>query len=136
MIDAAPPTATPAQARKSTLVVAAIFALICGVQWYRGRLFAAEVTGALAALLFVVAVIPPAAMWFFGRWMALAAILGYVNTRILLSLFFYLIMTPVGVVLRLTGHDGLERRSKERKATYWHTREHTKQSREGFERAF
>ncbi len=130
------PAATPAQARKSTLVVSAIFGLICAVQWYRGRLLPAEITGAIAALLLVVALVPPAAMWFFGRWMGLAAILGYVNTRILLSLFYYFIMTPVGAVLRLTGHDGMARRSKERKSTYWQVREQTRQTREGFERAF
>lgn len=133
---ATPPQATPTQARNSTLLVAAIFAVIGGVQWYRGRLLAAEITGAIAAVLLVCAMIPPAARWFFGRWMALAMVLGYVNTRILLSLFFYVIMTPVGLVLRLTGHDGLARRGRTRQKTYWQPRESTRQSREGFERAF
>lgn len=128
--------ATPAQARKSTLLVAAIFALISGWQYYRGRPLATQMTGGLAFVLFLVALIPPAAMWFFRRWMGLAAVLGYFSTRIILSLFFYFILTPFGLALRLSGHDAMARRSKERKSSYWHPREHTRQTRESFERAF
>ena len=128
---------TVSQARKSTLIVAAIFGFLCGWQWYRGRPVLSEVFGAASAVLLVCAMIPAAAVWFFRRWMALAAVLGYVNTRILLSLFFYVIMTPVGFIMRVTGHDGLQRRGARRgQASYWHRREHTRQSKEGFERAF
>jgi Saxitoxin biosynthesis operon protein SxtJ len=128
---------TVSQARKSTLIVAAIFGFLCGWQWYRGRPLLSEIFGVASVVLLVCAMIPVAAVWFFGRWMALAAILGYVNTRILLSLFFYVIMTPVGLIVRITGHDGMQRRGALRgQASYWHPREHTRQSKEGFERAF
>ena len=128
---------TVSQARKSTLIVAAIFAFLCGWQWYRGRPLLSEIFGVASAVLLVCAMIPAAAAWFFGRWMALAAILGYINTRILLSLFFYLIMTPVGFVMRITGHEGMQRQTTPRgQASYWHRRGHTRQTREGFERAF
>jgi hypothetical protein len=134
LTESGPPV--PGQARKSTLVVAAVFALICAVQVYRGRVLAAEITGGLATVLFMCAFIPPAAQWFFARWMALAAVLGYVNTRIILSAFFYLVMTPVSLVLRMTGYDAMARRERTRKATYWHRREATRQTRQGFERAY
>jgi Saxitoxin biosynthesis operon protein SxtJ len=127
---------TVVQARKSTLIVAAIFAFLCGWQWYRGRPLLSEIFGVASAALLVCAMIPPAAVWFFGRWMALAAVLGYINTRILLSLFFYLIMTPVGFIMRITGHDGMQRSAPRGQASYWHRRELTRQTREGFERAF
>jgi len=127
---------TTAQARKSTLIVAAVFAVLSGLQWYRGRPLVAEVCGIAAALLLVCAMIPPAAVWFFKRWLAIAAALGYVNTRILLSLFFYLVITPAGNILRLFGHDAMDRRSKTKKKSYWQPRQRMRQSREEFERAF
>ena len=128
---------TVSQARKSTLIVATIFGFLCGWQWYRGRPLLSEIFGVASVVLLVCAMIPVAAVWFFGRWMALAAILGYVNTRILLSLFFYVIMTPVGFIMRITGHDGMQRRGPLRgQASHWHRREHTRQTKEGFERAF
>ncbi len=33
--------------------------------------------------------------------MAFAVVLGHVNTRIILTLLYYLVMTPVGLVMRL-----------------------------------
>ena len=128
--------ATPAQQRKSTLLVAGVFAAIAGYQLYRGRPLAAQLTGGLAGLLFLVAFVPPAARAFFRMWMALAGVLGYFSTRILLTVFFYLVMTPFGAVMSWTGHQRMSRRPKGRLATYWHRREHTRQTREGFERGF
>lgn len=133
MIDVEP--FTTAQARKSTLVVSAVLAAIGGWQWYRGRETAVMVLAVSVGVLLVCAAIPPAARWFHKWWMTLAGILGYVNSRILLSLLYFLIMTPVGFFVRLSGHDPLTRR-KGNEPSYWRKREHTRQTREGFERAF
>ena len=126
---------TVKQARKSTLVVAAVLTLIAGWQFYRGRVTAAEVLAIIVGLLLVCATIPAAAKWFHKWWMTLAGILGYVNSRIILGALFYLLMTPVGLVLRLVGHDPLERR-KGNEPSYWRRRGATRQTREGYERAF
>jgi hypothetical protein len=67
--------------------------------------------------------------------MRFAAVLGAINTRILLTVVFYGIFTPFGVWRRLTGRDPLERRIKPQ-PSYWTRRTSTRQTREGFERAF
>lgn len=36
-------------------------------------------------------------------WMAFAAVMGWLNTRLLLGVVFYLLMAPLGLLLRLTG---------------------------------
>lgn len=36
-------------------------------------------------------------------WMLLAKILGYINSRILLSIIFFLVLTPVALLMRLLG---------------------------------
>jgi len=122
------------QAQKSTALVAGVLALIAALQWYRGH-GVAVVWGALAGALLVCALIPPAARVFFRVWMAFAGILGAINTRILLSAFFYLVVTPVGFVVRLLGKDPLDRRGPT-KRSYWSRRPNTRQTPEGFERAF
>lgn len=38
-------------------------------------------------------------------WMALGHLMGWINTRIILTLFFYGILTPMGLVARLLGKD-------------------------------
>ena len=37
----------------------------------------------------------------FRAWMKLAAVLGWINTRILLILVYYLVVTPIGLLMRL-----------------------------------
>jgi hypothetical protein len=48
--------------------------------------------------------------WPSAAWWKLAAILGFINARILLTLMFTLVLTPVSAVWRLTGKDPLARR--------------------------
>jgi hypothetical protein len=46
----------------------------------------------------------------YRSWMRLALALGWLNTRLILSLVFYGFMTPVALILRWTGKDPLHRR--------------------------
>ena len=52
------------------------------------------------AFLLVEFLVPPLAKTLFKGWMALAHLLGYVNTRILVTLVFFLLITPVGLLKR------------------------------------
>jgi hypothetical protein len=52
-------------------------------------------------------------------WMRLAALLGWINTRLLLSLFFFAVLTPLALLARLFGHDPLRRRRSSSAASYW-----------------
>ena len=42
-------------------------------------------------------------------WMRLAHVLGWVNTRIILGIVFYLVFTPTAFILRLFGCDPMNR---------------------------
>jgi len=128
-------TYTLPQARKSTLVVAAVTAALGAWQIYRGRPNLAEAFGAASVALIVCAMIPAGAMWFNKWWMNLARGLGYVNSRIVLSLLYYVVITPTGILTRMLGHDPLERR-KGHEPSYWRKRARTRQLRQEYERAF
>ncbi len=69
-------------------------------------------------------------------WMAFAYALGWVNTRILLVLFFFLVITPVSLVLRMIGKDPLLRRSEPDLKSYWIAREKGSFDRESYLRQF
>jgi hypothetical protein len=51
-------------------------------------------------------------------WMRLAAALGWLNTRILLGLVFYVIMVPFGLIMRLAGKDPLAQRFDRNAVSY------------------
>jgi hypothetical protein len=69
-------------------------------------------------------------------WMVLAHALAWINTRLLLGLFFFLVMTPVGLVMRMTGKDSLQRRFDRSAPTYWIKREKKPMDRNRYQRLF
>lgn len=127
---------TNAQARKSALLVAAVLLGIAAWNVYRGRMTVVLIFGALGAALVVAGLlVPPAARAFHTAWMRFAVLLGHINSRVLLTLMYYLVVTPYGVVTRLVGRDPLRRRGTAQ-GSYWVERKTTRQTREQFERLF
>ena len=45
--------------------------------------------------------------------------IGFVMSHVLLAIVWYLVITPVGLVMRLLGRDPLERRFEREAPTYW-----------------
>lgn len=63
---------------------------------------------ALGAVLMALGRLAPSALRVPSRyWWRFAQALGWVNARVLLTLFFALVLTPVGVIMRLFGHNPL-----------------------------
>jgi len=56
-------------------------------------------------------------------WMKLAFVLGWFMTRVILSVFYYLILTPIGLILRVTGKDLLDKEINRDAKSYWIKRE-------------
>ncbi|MGE5498981.1 MAG: SxtJ family membrane protein [Syntrophothermus sp.] len=69
-------------------------------------------------------------------WMAIGIILGWFTTRIILSVLYYIILTPIGFVMRLSGKDLLEMKIQKDKRSYWNYREEKPYSRTDTERQF
>lgn len=51
-------------------------------------------------------------------WMALGHALGWVNSRIALGLVYWLVLQPIALVMRLSGHDPLRNRWDPKASTY------------------
>jgi len=106
--------------RQFGLLVGGVFLLLAGWWTFRGRFSAvAPYAAVLGALLFVLgAVVPRALYWPNRGWMALAEALSYVSTRVVLAIVFFLAVTPIGIVKRMTGWDPLRRRGRPA-SSYW-----------------
>ncbi len=59
----------------------------------------------------------------YGPWMAVGRVMGRVNAFILLTLLFFLLFTPLGLLMRLFGWDPLGRKLNRPATTYWVKRE-------------
>ncbi len=110
--------------------------LFAALSLWRSHLLRAELFAGIGAMLVLLALLAPSwAIPFHVAWMKFAAVLGYINSRIILSLMYYGVMAPIGVILRLTGRDPLHRR-RGASGSYWIPRAKTRQDREQFERLF
>lgn len=129
-------TVGDAQARKSALTVSVVLLLLAAWNFYRGRQTVVYLTGGAGLFLLVVGLLlPPLARGFHVFWMRVAAVLGYVNSRLLLSLLYYGVFAPYNLISRLVGRDPLNRR-RAAQETYWLPRKTTRQTKEQFERLF
>jgi saxitoxin biosynthesis operon SxtJ-like protein len=108
--------------REFGLIVGTIFTLLGAWWWYRAKYtVAAEVLVPLGLLLVLLGLLVPRALKYPNRaWMFLAEVLGFISTRIILGLVFYLVITPIGVFKRMFGWDPLGRRSATA-GSYWRT---------------
>ncbi|MDD5657464.1 MAG: SxtJ family membrane protein [Elusimicrobia bacterium] len=107
--------------RKFGLVILAGFGLIGGLAFWRGRHCAAACLWTAAAAVEVAALAAPRlAAVFYQAWMAFGFAMGTVVSTAALLAFFYLIVTPIGLVMRLLGRDALNlRRPRGAAGSYW-----------------
>jgi hypothetical protein len=68
-------------------------------------------------------VIPPAGVGIVWLWFRLALVLGWINTRIILSALYYVFVTPIAVLFRLAGNDPMAKSGKGKSIYVW--RDHT-----------
>jgi hypothetical protein len=97
--------------RNFGLVVGVVTMAIAALQLWRGRPTVAGVAAAIGLALLVSGTLAPALLVVPNRWWRrVGHALGWINTRILLSLFFFVILMPVGLIMRLAGKDPLDLR--------------------------
>ena len=88
--------------------VGAVCVLLAGLFLWRGQPRVSSAWLAIGASLLATAWVCPSVLRDPSRWwMRFAHALGWVNSRALLSIFFFVIITPIGVVMRLAGWDPL-----------------------------
>ncbi len=105
--------------RRFGFTVAIPLALLGGVGIWRGHVVLPVVLGGLAVILTGLAVVGSRLLGPVHRvWMQVAHALGWFNTRVLLGLVYFFVMTPIGIVMRVMGRDPLDRRLKDR-PSYW-----------------
>ncbi len=73
-------------------------------------------------LLIPVVALPKSLFWIHKGWMAVGHILGWINTRIILGVVFYVIVTPIGVVRHWLGKDPIGQHLRPDLDTYRVTR--------------
>ncbi len=69
-------------------------------------------------------------------WMTLAVILGWVMTRVILCILFFVIVTPIGLISRLFGKRFLDLEFDENARTYWVPKRSSRTDKSDYEKQF
>lgn len=70
--------------------------------------------------------------WIYVPWMLMAEALGHINTRLILGIVFYLLITPMGLMARLMGKDILKLKLDKKAQSYKSKSQDIHTSEQGF----
>jgi hypothetical protein len=105
--------------RKFGLTVGGVFILLGVLLLLRHRSSYLSFLCAGALLMASAVIWPRALKYVYIAWMALAFTLGFIMSNVILTLFFFLFVTPIGLLARLFQKDFLARKWDKRAASYW-----------------
>ncbi|MCW5555047.1 MAG: hypothetical protein KIS67_23145 [Verrucomicrobiae bacterium] len=109
--------------RKFGLVVGGVLTGLGLLFLWRHKLYYPYFLWPGVVLVFFGAVWPRALKWVYLVWMSAAFVLGFAMAHVILTLLFFVIITPVGLVARLAGKDFLRLKLNRVAKSYWLPRE-------------
>jgi len=125
------------QARRFGAILVVLLGVLAGLSLWRGHAGRAGIlVGAAVLTGFVAAFVLPLWLRLFRLWMKLGEGLSWVMTRVILSIFFYVILTPFGLLVRLLGKELLDLEWHDGKPSYWIDRVPPETTLERYERQY
>ncbi len=107
---------SPSELKEFGLLMTWAFPLFIGViaPWFLGK--GLQWWTLWVSLCFILpAFLAPKLIYYpFRTWMYVASIIGFINTRLILGLTFYLLIFPIGIALRLTNKLQYKKNNKSR----------------------
>jgi hypothetical protein len=101
------------------------FWLIAGVLLWKstGNLTVVAMVWSLAAFVSIIGFFVPRWMRFVWlAWMGAAFPIGWLVAHVMLATIYYGVVTPIGLILRMRGHDPIQRDIDRSRDTYWRPR--------------
>jgi len=122
--------------RKFGITMGIVLVLLGGLIWWRGKDYYSYLF-ILSAVFFPLGLVIPLLLKPVHKiWMTLAILMSWFMTRVILSVLFYLGLTPIGFLAKLFGKDFLGLKfSKNTTHSYWIPKEKVK-DRNNYEKQF
>jgi hypothetical protein len=122
--------------KKTGITVGIVLILISLLLWYLGKtsfVYFSSIGGLFVILAFIaIPILRP----FHKLWMMLALAMGFVMSRVILTILYYFILTPIGLIAKLVGKKFMPVRFDKSALTYWEKRENPVKQQIDYERQF
>ena len=124
--------------RSFGLLMACVLLLVGGWLWWNSAATWPWAAVSAALLAAIGLAIPSFLKPIYKGWMILALIMGWVMTRVVLTLVYYLVLTPIGILGRAFGEQFLHLKIKRSGETpsYWVRRTGPPREKSDYERQF
>jgi len=122
--------------RKFGITIGIILLIIAGFLFYQEKDSFRILVGVATALIVSGIIIPIILKPLYLIWMIITTILGWFMTRLILSLIFFVIVSPIGLVSRLLGKDYLSLNKDDSIKSYWNYRDRDKEKNQDYEKQF
>jgi hypothetical protein len=110
---------SPKDWRTFGLVIGALFLLLAISLWYRHH-YGYENILIISGLFLIPAAISPFLLFFpYKLWMSFAVVLSWITTILILLILYFLIITPLGFILRKAGYQFSGIFDTSNKGSYW-----------------
>jgi len=113
---------SPRALRRFGFTVGFVILFLGFVLWWRQHSAGLLLISIAALLLLAGGLAPSSLKWVHGPWMVGSLALGWIVTRILLTLVFFLVITPIGLLQRLLGKSAIQVAFTTNSASYWQRR--------------
>ena len=114
-----------------------MLSLLCLYFYYKKEYNISYVCVVIAITLATITLMKPEFLQpFKNYWMKLGYFMGMIINPIILSFMFFIIITPIGIIARLVGHDPLKLKKNILNNSYWTIREDEDLIKKSFENQF
>ena len=122
--------------KKTGISVGVVLILISLLLWYLGKASFVyfSITGGLFIILAFIAI--PVLRPFHKLWMMLALLMGFVMSRVILTILYYIVLTPIGLLAKIVGKKFMPLGFDKNASTYWEKRENTAKQKIDYDRQF
>lgn len=118
--------------RKFGIIALIFFGCLCGLGLWAGKVVPTYLFGALSIIGLGFVVIPGPLRPVYEGWLKVAHLIGRVITVAVLSLAYYLVITPSAILKRIFGGTPLPVKPNKTAASYWIKRDEKVQPKERF----
>lgn len=122
--------------RKFSFTLFAALTILGGLLFWKYGTLSLILFGVGLALLTIGIIRPNWLRGLYKVWMALAIVLGFISSHLLLAILYYFVLTPLGLVMRSFGRDPLLKRHDTTMSTYWEKKEKKDYSKKQYEKMF
>ena len=122
--------------RKFGITVGSVLVVLAIVFYFLDRSYFIYF-GAAGLVLIIMGFISPVILKPLNKvWMGLAIVLSWLSSRIILIVVFYLVLTPISLIAKISGKKFLDLKYKSEKDSYWIKREIIKPDRSSYEKQY